>query len=859
VATISIPNDSGLTINSFSVKGGGVDVLGLSSSPVAPGSIMTLVAQGSSINPALDTTVVLTDSNGRELRISNIPVQNLGSGASLSFTIPTFVDWTTFQPGSGNFSVRVEQASAGTANRYQLGSLAVLSLPPTGVQPGAIVSEFLSLSQQLVQVQMQNVQAIGGAAGGTIDLSQVLQSYQNSINQYTSLQQMLAPLISGQVSQVGIGQISGKDVFLNRDSLSLLDRQLLSGFQNNVQSIQALAGEGESNLDAVTSTLTRFISKDFIREAGPAVSRLRSHLSSGAGLAVTGAFLLGSAPVATALLAGGLAGAAVFGVTTLAHLAISTSIQGGVNSIVNGRATYQDFRETAMFAADSALDAALTYVVNRAGAALPTQPLGQVLGTLADAARGQHDAFTKGTTSTQAIFDQFDAIYGYVHAAVSSPRIGVSPSSLSFQVAVGGAAAPSQSFVVTNTGHGTLSYSVSASLTQIHVTGGSRSLDENRSDTLSVSIDANGLVAGSYQGTIMIIDSTALNSPVTVPVYILVVTGRAQVSPTSLGGTVEQGVTARGDFTVRNIGQTGTVLRYTFLTSDSIVSVTGSPTPLAAGQSASFQVNVNTAGLAPRSQPYVFQVFVFNTDYAPSDSNGLSIIDVSVTVTAKPAVIQVIPGSLSFTATVGSPMANESRNVQIVNAGPPGSQLSYQLTDDCYGRLSVTGSQTTLPSNYYDLRTFRFNTSGLAANTYPCNLYVSSPDSRVSQVKVPIQITVSGVTLPAWGAYESGEGRGADTWYSISSAPMTIRFYMQPFQIKDSFRVTDEFGRVYVNTGPIGTQDRDFNDPPRPQQSPYYFDFVKPAGVTRLRVQVIADNPDTGWWYYGRTPGQPWY
>jgi hypothetical protein len=156
------------------------------------------------------------------------------------------------------------------------------------------------------------------------------------------------------------------------------------------------------------------------------------------------------------------------------------------------------------------------------------------------------------------------------------------------------------------------------------------------------------------------------------------------------------------------------------------------------------------------------------------------------------------------------------------------------------------------------LRTFSFNTSNLAAGNYSCDLFVSSSDSRVSQVKVPINITVA-ASLPAWGAYETGEGRGTDTWYGISSAQMTIRFYMQPFQIPDRFVVTDEFGKTYLDSGFISTQDRDFDDPPRPQQRPYYFDFVKPAGITRLRVQVITNNSDTGWWYYGRTPGQPWY
>jgi hypothetical protein len=251
---------------------------------------------------------------------------------------------------------------------------------------------------------------------------------------------------------------------------------------------------------------------------------------------------------------------------------------------------------------------------------------------------------------------------------------------------------------------------------------------------------------------------------------------------------------------------------------------------------------------------------VNNTDLPLNDPSRTSTIDVYVTVTAGPAIISFIPGSLSFTATAGSFMANESINVQLGNAGPAGSQLSYSLSDTSGGRLTVSGARHTIPAGFYDPLTFTFNTSGMAAGTYNYTLYVESSDPRVVDKTIPVRVTITGQTLPTWGAYESGEnGRSSDQWYSISSSQMTIWFYAQPFGIPDRFVITDESGYVYINTGYISSVDNGFDVPIR-SQSPKLYQFTKPAGVTRLRVQVIANtNTDTGWWYYGRTPGQLWY
>jgi hypothetical protein len=110
----------------------------------------------------------------------------------------------------------------------------------------------------------------------------------------------------------------------------------------------------------------------------------------------------------------------------------------------------------------------------------------------------------------------------------------------------------------------------------------------------------------------------------------------------------------------------------------------------------------------------------------------------------------------------------------------------------------------------------------------------------------------------AWGAYQAGGATRSDQWYSTTSSAMNVTFWMQPFVISDRFVVSDDTGRVYVDAN-FSTSDNDSSIPIQ-QQNPRFVNFTKPAGVTRLRVQVFPNtNQDTGWWYRGVMQGQLWF
>jgi len=99
-----------------------------------------------------------------------------------------------------------------------------------------------------------------------------------------------------------------------------------------------------------------------------------------------------------------------------------------------------------------------------------------------------------------------------------APTIGVSPSSFSFSATAGGANPGSQTLNITNTGGGTLNWSASDNATWLTVTPTTGTAPS--STTLSV--NTTGLAAGTYNATVTITSTGATNSPVSVPVTLVV-------------------------------------------------------------------------------------------------------------------------------------------------------------------------------------------------------------------------------------------------------------------------------------------------------------------------------------------------
>lgn len=135
-----------------------------------------------------------------------------------------------------------------------------------------------------------------------------------------------------------------------------------------------------------------------------------------------------------------------------------------------------------------------------------------------------------------------------------APEITLNKTELNFEAASGGNS-DSATFTVSNSGCGTLNWKVTDDSTWITCSPTSGS----GYDWVTVTVDPNGLAAGTYDGTVAVKDSNASNSPQTVSVTLTISEGnpiiwlsRTQLNFGAAGGTVTCGEQA---FLIENTGQ----------------------------------------------------------------------------------------------------------------------------------------------------------------------------------------------------------------------------------------------------------------------------------------------------------------
>ena len=119
-----------------------------------------------------------------------------------------------------------------------------------------------------------------------------------------------------------------------------------------------------------------------------------------------------------------------------------------------------------------------------------------------------------------------------VTGSTSGGTIGFSPANLAFSGTVGGTNPAAKTFSITNTGGGTLSWTVSDNATWLQLNTASGTTT-SETDTISASATLSGLAAGTYNATITITASGSTNSLQQIPVSLTLsatATGTATLS-----------------------------------------------------------------------------------------------------------------------------------------------------------------------------------------------------------------------------------------------------------------------------------------------------------------------------------------
>ena len=299
------------------------------------------------------------------------------------------------------------------------------------------------------------------------------------------------------------------------------------------------------------------------------------------------------------------------------------------------------------------------------------------------------------------------------------PAIGASPASFSF-TAQAGTNPAAQTLSISNTGGGTLSWSVSD--TALWLTLSLASGTGN--GTVALSAATGTLTAGSYSGTVTISATGA--SSVTVPVTFTVTASPVPpaigASPTSLSFTATQAGAnpATQTVTISNTG--GGTLNWSASPNTTWLAVSPSSGTGNGTVTMSATTGVMTAGSYPG-----------NITLSATGASSMT-VPVTFTVTAAPT-ISLSPTSLTFTATQGG--ANPAnQTVALTNAG---GAVNWTVSDSA-SWLSVSPASGSSSSTL----TAAVNTTGLAAGPYNGTITVSATGS--SSKTVAVTLTVSATT-----------------------------------------------------------------------------------------------------------------
>ena len=227
----------------------------------------------------------------------------------------------------------------------------------------------------------------------------------------------------------------------------------------------------------------------------------------------------------------------------------------------------------------------------------------------------------------------------------SSPAIGLSTTSLS-NSSTEGTDAPSQTFNVSNSGGGTLSYSISDNSNWLSCSPSSGT-STGEQDTITVNYNTSGLSAGTRNATITISDPNADNNPQTIAVSLTVIavpaSPRISLSTTSLSNSSTEGTDAPSQtFNVSNSG--GGTLSYSI--SDNRNWLSCSPSSgTSTGEQDTITVNYNTSGLSAGTSNATITISDPNADNNPQ-TIAVSLDIADSTPPDKPVIISPYYGEI---------------------------------------------------------------------------------------------------------------------------------------------------------------------------------------------------------------------
>ncbi len=293
-----------------------VRTLSAKSLSAIPGESLTLIGSGFDLDAP--TFVMFTDQAGNETRVRSVSV----TARTVEVAVPAFLDVGQFQIRAGMVTVSVVQELPGNTIAYgPVDNFQIADLPQTGLAPGTVTLEFLDQTQNLLGSTARAWQTIEDASLGSVDTLSMRTNLLALQEQVMALRIPIQKLVDGEVQQVDLGEISGQRVFLDSDSLQLMDRMFVAYYlsDRNLGTAKTASllrvplqwGACQTVIECMKEELNPF-NAESTQEIFDKFDNYGKIGQVAVGVAALGAITFGAVPAATAAAVAGTAGAVIF-------------------------------------------------------------------------------------------------------------------------------------------------------------------------------------------------------------------------------------------------------------------------------------------------------------------------------------------------------------------------------------------------------------------------------------------------------------------------------------------------------------------------------------------------------------------
>ncbi|MFH1213044.1 MAG: FlgD immunoglobulin-like domain containing protein [Candidatus Neomarinimicrobiota bacterium] len=307
------------------------------------------------------------------------------------------------------------------------------------------------------------------------------------------------------------------------------------------------------------------------------------------------------------------------------------------------------------------------------------------------------------------------------------PEINVSPLTIDFTL--NPTQMLSEAITIQNTGTFTLRWTASVSETWMRIDVKSDTTGAGKSDVINVTVDPQGMLAGTFTGTVSIASDDTDEPVVDVSVSMTIVgSARVAVQPSDISTMLSPGSTKIETLYVANAGNT--LLEYYLHRSSDWITLTPDWGRALSGERDTILISLDASSLANGTYSEWVRV-----DHNDPDQSSIT-IPLTITVAPEGPVLEYSPNQISAVIEL-----NRSETYDLILENP-GSELLTWSASCPDGWVIPDPDTSAIVSGGKDTIVVTLDVTGIAIGSYSTNLWLHTNDPNHTSVGIPVSVEI---------------------------------------------------------------------------------------------------------------------